>query len=796
MAQTIDAPGWPGIPATWTSSTKTGIGCALSATSSVWFSLSHGIVNEIYYPRVDHACTRDLGFILSTDRGDFWEEKRVADTGVHLMLPGVPAFLLRNRFPGGHVVEKRVITDPKRDTFLQHTRLTAPSDDLSGLHLTALLAPHLVNRGAGNTAWLGEYKGMQMLFAQGAGVSLALASDAPFVARSVGFVGASDAWQDLSQHGRITWEYSKAENGNVAMAAEIDLSASDEFTIAVGFGSAPAEAAHDARASLLGGFERALVAYTDEWQAWCASLRDLGDDFAKESASVLRVHESQSFPGGIIASLSIPWGFAKGDDDLGGYHLVWPRDLVENMGGLLAIGAITDATRVVEYLRTTQELSGSWPQNMWLDGTAYWGGIQMDETAFPILAADAAIRNGCPIAPSEYWPMMRSAAGFLVRNGPVTGQDRWEEDPGYSPFTLAVEIASLVVAAEHADLAGEPSVASFLRETADAWNAAVERWTYVTGTTLAAEVGVEGYYVRIAPPELSDAASPADGWVPIKNRPPGDAQAAAGEIVSPDALALVRMGLRAAGDPRILNTVKVVDHLLKVELPQGPAWHRYNEDGYGEHEDGSPFDGTGVGRPWPLLTGERAHYELAAGNTGEANRLADAFRRFAGPGGLLPEQVWDGPTLPDAELVIGGPTGSARPLAWAHAEYIKLRRSLLDGVVFDMPPQPYARYVADTNMPSHFIWSLNLRCRTIPSDKTVRIHVPQPATVVWTTDSWASTRQTRTRDTTLGIFTADLATQDLTPGSVVIFTLQYDDGSWDGENHVLRVEQSDEKVPT
>ena len=264
--------------------------------------------------------------------------------------------------------------------------------------------------------------------------------------------------------------------------------------------------------------------------------------------------------------------------------------------------------------------------------------------------------------------MVRRAAAFIVRNGPVTQEDRWKEDPGYSPFTLAVEIAALLTAARLAELNGEPAIASYLRETADAWNTSIERWTYVQNTDLAQQVGVEGYYVRIAPPKAAKASSPAAGFVPIKNRPQGQSQEPASQIVSPDALALVRFGLRAADDPRILNTVKVIDALLKVDTPFGPAWHRYNDDGYGEHEDGSPFDGTGVGRAWPLLTGDRAHYELAGRHFDEANRLMEVLKSFSNDGGLIPEQVWDSPDVPEKELFFGQPSGSAMPLVWAHAE--------------------------------------------------------------------------------------------------------------------------------
>ena len=303
----------------------------------------------------------------------------------------------------------------------------------------------------------------------------------------------------------------------------------------------------------------------------------------------------------------------------------------------------------LHWLETAQEADGHWPQNCWLDGAPYWTGVQMDECAFPILLVDLMWREG-GLRDDElrrFWPMVRRAAGFVVRNGPVTGQDRWEEDGGYAPFTLAVEIAALLAAADIADQVGEQAAAMYLRETADIWNDQIERWTYVTGTPIGGETGVEGYYVRIAPPESAEAASPAHGFVPIKNRPPGETDHQAWSIVSPDALALVRFGLRAPDDPRIRNTVAVIDALLKVELPAGPCWRRYNGDGYGEHDDGSPFDGTGIGRLWPLLTGERAHYELAAGRTAEAERLLRTLEACSSDGHLLPEQVWDSDDIPE-----------------------------------------------------------------------------------------------------------------------------------------------------
>ncbi len=384
-------------------------------------------------------------------------------------------------------------------------------------------------------------------------------------------------------------------------------------------------------------------------------------------------------PAALIASLSIPWGFSKGDKDLGGYHLVWSRDMVETAGGLLAAGAHEDARRVLSYLQATQQPDGHWSQNMWLDGSPYWDGIQMDETALPILLVDLAHREKA-LAEADvarFWPMVRQAAGYLVRNGPVSPQDRWEEDPGYSPFTVGAEIAALLAAADLADLNHEASIATYLREIADVWNTSIERWMYVSGTDWCRKFNVEGYYVRIAPnADRGQGRRAFRAMYTSRTFRPPKTPARPRHLVSPDALALVRFGLRAADDPRIRDTAKVIDALLKVETPSGPSWHRYNDDGYGEHEDGSPFDGTGIGRGWPLLTGERAHYELAAGRVENAKRLLATMESFANEGGLISEQVWDSPDIPERELHFGRPSGSAMPLVWAHAEYLKLRRSL------------------------------------------------------------------------------------------------------------------------
>lgn len=789
------APGWPGSPARWTSSAKSGVGTALQPQSRVWFALSHGILNEIYYPRIDQACTRDLGLIVTDGRSFFSEEKRDANSTIRPIIEGVPAFTITNVCTRGRYrIEKLVLADPRRDVVLQHVTFNALIGTIADYRLYALLAPHLVNKGAGNTAWIDDYKGLSMLFAEGGGTALALGCSVPFAASSVGFVGTSDGWQDLRQHFELRWRYNVARNGNVALTGEMNLAAcGGSFVLALGFGRTAAEAALRVRISLDEGLDAALGEYVAGWRAWQDTLLPL--DAAGHSAdhntyrvstTVLRTHEARSFTGGYIASLSVPWGFAKGDEDLGGYHLVWPRDLVETAGGLLAAGAKREVRQVIDYLQGIQEADGHWPQNCWLDGTPYWNGVQLDECALPILLVDLALREGV-LSGAELpglWPMIAKAAGFILRNGPVTGQDRWEEDGGYSPFTLAAEIAALLAAAEIADLVTAPRQAAFLRETADIWNSLVEQWTYATDTPIARQVGVDGYYVRIAPPETASAASPISGFVPIKNRPPQAGRQQASLVVSPDALALVRFGLRAADDPRILSTVRVIDALLKVDLPPGPCWYRYNGDGYGEHEDGRPFDGTGIGRTWPLLAGERAHYELAAGNRVGAQALLAALEGFANDGHLIPEQVWEVADIPERELFRGRPSGSAMPLAWAHAEHIKLLRSLADGRVFDTPSQPRERYQVLGVRSSRAIWRFNNKCHHVPAGRDLRIELPSAALIHWSEDGWRTVFDTPTEDSNFGIHFVDLRTADLKADGEIVFTIYWPaEDRWEGVDY-------------
>ncbi|HWE78691.1 MAG TPA: glycoside hydrolase family 15 protein, partial [Pseudolabrys sp.] len=612
-------PGAPGISPRWTSSAKAAVGTAANAGSRVWFTISHGILNEIYAPRLDMACIRDFGFIVTAD-GYFSEEKRDTTQTGEMLEDGVPAYrLVHTARDGRYRITKTIFSDPDREVVLQEIGFEALVGTAADYAVHAIVAPHLVNAGSGNTAWYGDFKGHGMLFAEGRGTFLAVASSVPWLARSAGFVGVSDGWQTLQRAEGLRPDYQRAENGNVALSGTLDLAAGGgRALLAIGFGAQAEEAAFRALISIQRGTAPALEGFRSGWREWQSRLLPLdqprdakGLNRYRVSTLVLASHRDVA-SGAIIASLSIPWGSSKGDDDLGGYHLVWPRDLVEIAGGLLAAGATDAAEAVLGYLMAVQEADGHWVQNSWLDGRPYWGGVQMDETGFPILLYDMLLRAGA-IDASEtvrYAKMIEAAAGYIVRNGPATPQDRWEEDGGYSPFTLAVEIAALLAAADAIEAAGKPAAAQYLREVADGWNENIETWTYAVDTELSRKLGIEGYYVRIGD-STCDVADALRGKVAIRNRADVNASLQANRLISPDALALVRFGLRAADDPRIRNTVTAIDALLKRDLDAGPYWYRYNDDGYGEHQDGSPFDGTGRGRLWPLLTGERAHYELA-----------------------------------------------------------------------------------------------------------------------------------------------------------------------------------------
>jgi len=362
----------------------------------------------------------------------------------------------------------------------------------------------------------------------------------------------------------------------------------------------------------------------------------------------------------------------------------------------------------------------------------------------------------------------------------VTDQDRWEEDAGLNTFTLAVCIAALVAGAAYLPADARELALAF----ADYWNAQLEAWTSVRDMPLARLYGVPGYYVRVAPREslAGDRAAP-DKLLPIRNLMV-DPNLPVSAQVSVDFLQLVRFGLRAPQDPLILGTLKIADALLKVQTPYGPCWHRYNEDGYGEHDDGSAYDGTGRGRAWPLLSGERGHYELCAGR--DPLPYLETMARMASAGGMLPEQVWDSAPIPARGLAPGRPTGAAMPLVWAHAEYLKLAASRELQRPFDRPAAVWARYRGERPLLKRLIWTEQAPVAQIPEGCALTIALRAPGAIRWGVDGWADARDQETRPNALGLHLLDIDTPRLRAGRTLQFTFRTG-GNWVGQDFQLFV---------
>ena len=785
--------GAPGIEPRWTSSAKEGVGTAYHTSCRAWFTLSHGIVNEIYYPHVDKPNTRDFQFLISDGETFCDEEKRDLDHAIEYPERDCLFYRLTNSQPNGRYrIVKQVLTDPHRSVVFVHTQLEVLDETLRGkLRLYALLAPHLGGFGAGNSGSCAEIGDNKLLHAQRENVHLLMACSSGFSRRSVGYVGFSDGWQDLMHNFKMDWEFRVADNGNIALTGEIDLPDNGEFTIAIALGRSYQSAATKLFQSLAEPFELKREGYVRQWQRTVVDPKfDFSGDTCDDggvyrlSRCVLLAHEDKVFQGAIVASMSIPWGETKGDLDLGGYHLVWTRDLVHSATALLATGQIGTPLRALIWLAAIQRPDGSFPQNSWIDGTAYWSGLQLDQVALPILLA-WRLHKYDALGLFSPRAMIVRAAARLILHGPVTAQDRWEENAGYSPSTLAVVIAALACAADWAKEYGKTDAADFVFAYADWLAAHVEDWTVTTQGELVA--GIPRHYIRIntADPNAPDPHSdPNTTMIQIAN---GGGLHPARNVVGGDFLHLVRYGIREPDSPLMRDSIEVIDRVLKHDLPQGPGWRRYNHDGYGQKADGSAYDGTGVGRCWPILTGERGHYELAAGRDPKA--LIATMEDFSDQGGMLTEQIWDGPDLPHARMKRGGPTGAAMPLCWSHAEYVALVRSDHDGVCFDRIEPAYQRYVANPAQSRYEIWSLRHSLRNVSRGKILRIILAAEATVVWSTDNWARTNKSQTtHQDDLNLWFADFPTTDLAVGSVFVFTIFWQrEQRWEKRNWQVNV---------
>jgi glucoamylase len=789
-----DAPGAPGIAPRWTSSAKDGLGTSYHTSSRLWFTLSHGIINEVYYPHVDTPNTRDLQFLITDGETFCHEEKRDLDHQTKYPEHHALLYRLTNSDRGGRYrLIKEIIGEPHSSVLLIHTRLEITDPVLRGkLRLFVLLAPHLKGTGENNSAQWRDMEGRKLFHAARKDVHLVLGCSPDFTRRSVGYAGVSDGWQDLMNGFKMDWEHERADNGNIALTGEIDLSSGLEFTLAVAFGRSAQSASTQLLQALATPFADQRRKYVDQWQR-TRDPHDLSSKAGKSahlvrlSQSILLAHEDKTFPGSFVASLSIPWGETKDDSDRGGYHLVWTRDMVQTATALLACGRMESPLRALIWLACIQEPDGRMPQNSSISGKPYWTGLQLDEVAVPILLAWRVRRAG-GLRQFDPWTLITRAARFLILNGPVTAQERWEENSGYSPSTLASIIAGLVCAADFARERREPVAADFLLAHADWLSSRVEAWTVTSCGELLP--GKPRHYVRItsaAPLSAAAMANPDTATVLVAN---GGGEHPVRNIVGGDFLQLVRLGIRAADDPLVVDSVAVIDHVLKRDLPQGPCWRRYNHDGYGQKEDGSAFDGTGVGRSWPILTGERGHYELAVGR--DPQPFIVAMEKFANAGGMLPEQLWDAPDLPDGKMKFGQPTGSAMPLCWAHAEYLSLVRSALDGVGFDRIEPVYQRYVVNPVESAREIWTFVHPIRQMQSGKILRLVLAAEAAVTWTSDGWSTVHHAEAVAVgALGLWYADLTGKDGTNGPAIEFTFFWHEAHrWEGRNFSVATNDS------
>ena len=758
------APGAPGNPTTWATAAKTGAGTAYEAyvegrfadggqtgaVSKVWFSLADGVLTETMYGLIHEAQIKQLRFAVQTDTGLSVEGSDTTSRTEYLHTdsagrPLSPAYrVLVSDRQGRYEIEKRIFTDPDRDSLVLQTTIRALKGQVTPY---VILEPHMANTGGGDHA----EASVGALRAHEGNAHLALVPSAPFTLVSAGFLGSSDGLSDLRSHGRLTqtWASTGDTPGSVVLTGGLEtLSAGQSLSrdFVIGFGRSREAAEASADGALATGLDEVLARFNGEgervgWEDYMASLDHLprlaeqamdGGRLAYASALMLKVQEDRTYAGALIASLSNPWGETVDATRAStGYKAVWPRDFYQVAMAMLALGDTETPLAAFRYLPKVQVradtpgntgATGWFLQKTQVDGQIEWLSVQLDQTAMPIMLGwklwKAGVVSDAEMA-QAYADMLRPAADFLVDGGriglqwndatikpPFTQQERWEEQDGFSPSTTAAVIAGLVTAADIARAAGDAASARRYLAAADDYEARIEARMFTTRGPL----GDGRYFMR-----LSKTEDPNSGaLMGDNNGQPGQPQ---DRIIDGGFLELVRYGVRPANDPYILATLpeyddQSLDPLLRVRYdfgPEGdrtPGWRRYGVDGYGEdHVTGSNYGVGGVmapgqrGRVWPFFTGERGHYELAAGTdiTILRQTYVRGMERFANDGLMLSEQVWDGVGNPTPRNYrLGQPTDSATPLAWTHAEYLKLLRSLADSRAWDFYPIVAERYGSAT----------------------------------------------------------------------------------------------------
>ena len=687
-AATADAPGAPGASATWTTGDKEGLGTSTTVQSKVWYTLTGGTMSEVYYPSGDTPNVRQLQFAV-TD-GKSFTQLETDDTvarAVSLVDPQSLTYQQTSTDKQGRWrLTKNYVTDPARSSVL----LDVKFDVLSGgpYRLFTLYDPSLAgDSGNDSGSTVGSALVSSDTHSAAAPIASALVASTGFTATSTGYVGSvSDGQQDLIAHHALTSTYPQAGPGNISQVGEIPVKpGTTHVTLALGFAGSSSQALGTAQASLSRPFGATRGSYQSGWHQYLSTLKAVpaalgtGKLAIQYWASVMTVkaHEDKTFPGAFIASLTIPWGqAADASAGAGGYHFVWARDEYEQATGLLAAGDTFAAKQAVTWLFTRQqETDGHFPQNSKVDGTPVQTNVQLDETAYPIVLA---WQTG-QFDKTFYTQHIAKAADYLVANGPSTPQERWEETGGYSPSTIADEIAGLTAAADIAAKNGDTAGDAIYQATADSWQRQIEKWTYTTTGSLS-----DGkYYIRI-----SGSGNPDDGAT--RNWPNGAGVHPENSVVDAGFLELTRLGVKAPADTYVAHSLAAVDQSIKVSTPSGDMWHRYTFDGYGETATGAPWTGVGIGRPWPLLSGERGEYVLA--NGGNALSYLQSMANSANDGYMIPEQVWDLADPTSYGHVFGKGTGSAAPLAWAMAQYARLAQGIGAGKPVETPSVVTNRY--------------------------------------------------------------------------------------------------------
>jgi glucoamylase len=694
------APGAPGAKPDFAPADKHGFGTSTTPASKVWFTLEGGALSEIYYPRLDTPSFRDLQFVV-TDGHSFVEaEGNSTSQRTVLVDPRSLTYRQINADNKGRWrLTKTYATDPGRSVVLVNVVFQSLTGHPYRLYVVA--DPQLSNNGAQDS---GRCSDQGLLDSDGQ-LASATATMPALTEASCGYKGTSDGLTDLLAHHRMDWHYANAPNGNVVQAGRTSLTGKpghQRLLLAVAFASRSAAAEKAAHASLRTGWRRLAQDYASGWHRYLASLHKppaslLTAGERREwriSEMVLAASEDKTYRGAFIASPSMPWAWATGlQTPTGPYHLVWARDLYEIATALIADGDTAGARRALHFLLYhQQQADGSFPQNSDVTGKPVLTNLQLDEVADPIILA---WQLGAKDAAT--WAHVKRSADFLVgwhdtqgHIAPYSPQERWENQAGYSPATIAAEIAGLVCAANIAQHNGDAASATLYLQTADAWRAHLNSWTLTTS----GPYGTGTYYVRLTKdgnPNSLTTYSVGDTGPTLDQR----------AVVDPSFLEMVRLGIVTPLDPNILKTIAVVDQKLSVSTPRGTFWHRYTGDGYGETTTGAPWNTTfppgsqsTIGRAWPIFAGERGEYQLLAGASA-ASRLR-AMAAAANDTGLIPEQVWDqNPPSGEPGFAPGTPTTSATPLAWSHAQFIRLAASIAAARPVEQPSIVACRYVRD-----------------------------------------------------------------------------------------------------